>query len=75
MALRSGASSPRSVEVEENKFIPMDLAVKEADLRGSLLDRVAAIEDRLCQVKQISFPFLHTNNLACIINVFCGFSI
>jgi hypothetical protein len=31
--------------------MPMDLAVKEAYLKGSLMDRVACLEHRLFQVK------------------------
>jgi hypothetical protein len=31
--------------------MPMDLAVKEACLKGSLMDRVACLEHRLFQVK------------------------
>jgi hypothetical protein len=34
----------------ERQCVPMDLAAKEADFKGSLLDRVASLEHRLFQV-------------------------
>jgi hypothetical protein len=34
----------------ERQCVPLDLAAKEADFKGSLLDRVASLEHRLFQV-------------------------
>lgn len=35
--------------------MPMDLALKEACFKGSLLDRVASLEERLSQVKNLTY--------------------
>ncbi|GAB4857826.1 hypothetical protein Ancab_015731 [Ancistrocladus abbreviatus] len=48
--LRRGASSTNTFHASEKKCIPMGLAVKEAECKGSLLDRVEALEDRLVQL-------------------------
>lgn len=37
--------------VADRQSMPMDLAVKEACFKGSLVDRVACVEHRLFQVK------------------------
>ena len=43
-------------------LLPMDLAMKEVESKGSLVDRVAALESRLFQVKraiiQVVWSFL-----------------
>uniref|UniRef100_A0A5B7C0I3 Uncharacterized protein n=1 Tax=Davidia involucrata TaxID=16924 RepID=A0A5B7C0I3_DAVIN len=43
-------SSHNSVGRMERQCIPLDLALREAHSKGSLLDRVASLEDRLVQV-------------------------
>lgn len=39
----------------ERHCMPMDLALKEACFKGSLLDRVASLEERLSQVKNLTY--------------------
>lgn len=41
------------VVAERNGCVPMDLALKEVQVKGPLVDRVAALESRLFQVKRI----------------------
>lgn len=41
--------------LERSGCMPMELALKETQSKGSLIDRVASLENRLFQVKPIVF--------------------
>ena len=55
---------------QERQCVPVDLTVKEADSKGSLLDRVAALEHRLFQVNLLSSISLKSRYLQCILTHF-----
>ena len=55
---------------QERQCVPVDLAVKEADSKGSLLDRVAALEHRLFQVNLLSSISLKSRYSQCILTHF-----
>lgn len=42
-----------STQAVERQYLPLNLAVREAYFKGSLLDRVASLENRLFQVKYV----------------------
>lgn len=55
---RTTTSSSSASLLEIRHCMPTELALKEASLKGSLLDRVASLELRLSQVIALKLVFL-----------------